>query len=107
VATIGSRLKHAWNAFVTQDVQTRMQSYGATDYGPRPDRNRMTWSNERSIISSIYTRLTVDIAAVDVRHVRMDEDNRYLEDIDSGINNCLTIEANIDQAARHFGKTLR
>lgn len=60
----------------------------------------MTFGNERSIISSIYTRLAVDAAAVDIRHVRLDDENRYVEDIDSGLNNCLTIEANIDQAAR-------
>jgi len=71
-------------------------------YGGRPDRTRLFISNERSIISSIYTRLALDITAVDIRHVRLDEDNRYVEDIDSGLNNCLTLEANIDQAARAF-----
>jgi hypothetical protein len=62
----------------------------------------MTFSNERSIISSIYTRLGIDVAAVDIRHVRMDDNQRYLEDVDSGLNNCLTLEANLDQAARAF-----
>ncbi len=71
-------------------------------YGVRPDRVRLTVTNERSIISSVYTRLGIDIAAIDIRHVRLDEDRRYSEDIDSGLNNCLTVEANIDQAARAF-----
>jgi hypothetical protein len=63
---------------------------------------RLRVTNERSIISSIYTRLSIDVASVDMRHVRLDEENRYKEDIDSGLNNCLTVEANIDQAARAF-----
>jgi Tfp pilus assembly major pilin PilA len=66
----------------------------------RPDRVRLTLSNERSIISSIYTRLSIDVAAVDIRHVRLDGEGRYLEEISSGLNNCLKIEANIDQAGR-------
>jgi hypothetical protein len=70
--------------------------------GGRPDRLRPMITNERSIISSIYTRLGIDVAAVDVRHVRVDDEERYLEDIDSGLNNCLTLEANIDQPARMF-----
>lgn len=102
MATIGSRLKHAWNAFVSQIDQTRTDTYTATTSYGRPDRVRYTYSNERSIISSIYTRLTIDVASVDIRHVRLDDDNRYLEDVDSGLNNCLTLEANIDQAARAF-----
>jgi hypothetical protein len=103
VATIGSRLKHAWNAFVNEDVMSRFTSFtDSVSYGPRPDRVRYTYSNERSIISSIYTRLTVDVASVDMRHVNLDDDGRYLEDRDSGLNNCLTVEANIDQAARAF-----
>lgn len=97
------RLKHSWNAFVDQEESNRIHSmdFGAS-YGIRPDRIRLRISNERSIISSIYTRLSIDVAAVDIRHVRLDQDGRYKEDIDSGLHNCLTIEANIDQAARAF-----
>ena len=76
----------------------RYRSYG----GSRPDRVRFRIPNERSIISSIYTRLSIDVASVDMRHVRTDDRKRYIEDIDSGLNNCLTVEANIDQAARAF-----
>lgn len=102
MATIGSRLKHAWNAFINQDNANRDPFSAAVTYGPRPDRVRFSYSHERSIISSIYTRLTIDVASVDMRHVRLDDNDRYLEDIDSGLNNCLTLEANIDQAASAF-----
>lgn len=101
MASLGARLKHAWNAFLNQDTKDRLGSYEVA-YGHRPDRVRLTLSNERSIISSIYTRLSIDVASVDIRHVRLDENGRYAEDIDSGLNNCLTLEANIDQGARAF-----
>jgi len=98
-----SRLKHAWNAFLNQDPGQRVASAGpAANFGSRPDRVRLGWSNERSIIASIFTRLSIDVASIDVRHVRLDENKRYLEDIESGLNNCLTVEANLDQAARQF-----
>lgn len=104
MSRFGSALKHAWNVFSNQDPN-RLVPY-TTDYGAssgyRPDRARLRTSNERSIISSIYTRLGVDIASVDIRHARLDDQNRYVEDIDSGLNNCLTIEANLDQASRAF-----
>jgi hypothetical protein len=96
----GSRLKHAWNAFLERN-EVRSYDTGAS-YGGRPDRVRLTIGNERSIISSIYTRLSIDVASIDIKHVRLDEEDRYLEDVDSGLNNCLTLEANLDQAARHF-----
>jgi Phage portal protein. len=99
MTTISSRLKHAWNAFVSMVPDTTSYASGVS-YGGRPDRARMTYTNERSIISSIYTRLAIDVASVNIRHVRLDEKGRYLEDIDSGLNNCLTVEANIDQGGR-------
>ena len=104
MAGFASRLMHAWNAFTNQDGKDRIQSFGeyGASYGSRPDRVRLHFSNERSIISSIYTRLSIDIASIDVRHVRLDDGKRYAEDIDSGLNNCLTLEANLDQAARAF-----
>jgi hypothetical protein len=100
--TFGSRLKHAWNAFVNLDREAQYAYDSPVTYGGRPDRRRFTIPNERSIISSIYTRVTIDVAAIDVRHARLDDNGRYMEDVDSGLNNCLTLEANIDQAARHF-----
>lgn len=104
MAKITDRLVHAWNAFTNSNDIKSDYSFGAlgASYGSRPDRVRLRYSNERSIISSIYTRLSIDVASVDIRHVRMDSDNRYLGDIDSGLNSCLTIESNIDQAARAF-----
>jgi Phage portal protein. len=103
MAQIRATLKHAWNVFTNQEdrIKAAPASYGGS-YGQRPDRLRLRIPNERSIISSIYTRLSIDVASVDMRHVRLDAENRYIEDIDSGLNNCLTVEANIDQAARAF-----
>lgn len=98
-----ARLKHAWNAFVNMDRDPihPMGEY-ASSYTSRPDRVRVFISNERSIISSIYTRLAIDVAASSIRHVKTDEEDRYIEDVKSGLNNCLTLEANIDQDSRHF-----
>ena len=98
------RIVHAWNAFVDRDeevVSPASWDFGAV-YGARPDRRRLRISNERSIVSSLYTRLAIDVAAVDIRHVRLDDQNRYKEDIDSGLNNCLTVEANVDQTSTHL-----
>jgi hypothetical protein len=101
---IVDRIKHAWNAFVGLEVRNDYDySRGSMMYGGvRPDRTRMTFGNERSIISSIYTRLGLDATAIDILHVRLDDKKRYTEDVDSGLNNCLTVEANLDQAARAF-----
>lgn len=110
---LGSRLKHAWNAFTSGNVFN--SANGPVDSGElgqfwsmggRPDRTRLYSTGERSIISSIYTRLSIDCASINIRHVRLDKDDRYIEDIDSPLNNCLTLEANIDQAARHFRQDL-
>jgi hypothetical protein len=101
---LADRLKHAWNAFANSDsVNNRPPSgeFGGSIYG-RPERTPLRFSNERSIISSIYTRIGIDVAAVPMFHVRTDDQERYLETIDSGLNNCLTVEANIDQAGRAF-----
>lgn len=105
MATLGNRLKHAWNAFTNNKDNLNSRSYSTehgSAFGGRPDRQRLHFSNERSIISSIYTRLGIDVSAVSMRHVRTDDQKRYLEDIESGLNSCLTLEANLDQAARAF-----
>ena len=98
------RLTHAWNAFVFQE--TKQQVIQSQDLGPsytwRPDRPRLRFSNQKTIISAIYTRLAIDFAAVPMRHVRVDVNRQYQQDMPSGLNNCLTVEANIDQAARMF-----
>lgn len=95
------RLKHGWNAFLNDDEPRAAYSYGFS-YGTRPDRVRMTRGNEKSIIAAIYNRIASDAAAIDIEHVRLDEEDRYLETINSGLNNCLTLDANIDQTGRAF-----
>lgn len=95
------RLKHGWNAFLNNDVPRESYSYGMS-YGNRPDRVRMTRGNEKSIITAIYNRIAVDVASVDIAHVRLDDENRYLETISSGLNECLSVSANIDQTGRAF-----
>lgn len=99
---IGSRLKHAWNAFSKEDDGSLNSFSEAVSYGPRPDRLRPRYSNERSVITSIYTRIGIDASSVGIRHVRLDEKNRYVSDIDSALNGCFTVEANLDQGARQF-----
>lgn len=96
-----ARLKHAWNAFTNQGDPLFDLGYSSS-YGARPDRTRLRLSNERSIISSIYQRLAIDVAQNDIRHVRLDDQDRYTEDIDSSLNYCLSVEANLDQGARAF-----
>lgn len=94
---------HAWNAFSNWEQRSPnlSQQYGIVQ-SFRPDRNTLRITNERSIIASILTRMAMDVASIDLLHVRLDEDKRFLEEIDSGLNNCLTVEANLDQAARAF-----
>jgi hypothetical protein len=104
MASVRDRLKHAWNAFTNTDQDNPIRSYGdhGSWYGSRPDRVRLHISNERSIISAIYTRISVDASSIVMRHVRLDDDKRYVEDIKSGLNECLTVEANMDQGASAF-----
>lgn len=102
---IGNRISHAWNAFLDRDDERTYQTSSAdmgSSYGIRPDRPRLRVANERSIISSIYNRIGVDVASIDIRHVRLDDHGRYSEDLSSGLNTCLSLEANIDQASRAF-----
>ena len=98
--SFGSRLKHAWNAFTGTDYTT-YQDVGP-GYSSRPDRIRLTRGNERSIITSVYNRIALDVAALNVQHIRLDENGRFLYVIQDGLNTCLTVEANIDQTARAF-----
>ena len=99
--SLGSRLKHAWNAFTNKDPTEREWNIG-TGYSYRPDRPRLTRGNERTIVTAVYNRIAIDCAAIDIRHVRVDENKHYLEEINSGLNNCFSIEANIDQTGRAF-----
>ena len=99
--SFGSRLKSAWNAFFNKDPTVNTYSYGIGD-SYRPDRRRMSRGNERSIVTAIYNRIAMDCSAVDMRHVRLDENGRYVENMDSGFNSCLELEANLDQTGRAF-----
>ena len=96
------RLKHAWNAFTSRDPTTNRYNYNSYTYSYRPDRFRMTRGNERSIVNSIYNRIAIDTAAIDLKHVYLDENERYIKDAKSGLNNILTLEANKDQTSRVF-----
>ena len=99
--TIGSRFRRAWNAFVNNRDPTAYRDLGY-GYAYRPDRPRLTRGNERSIVTSIYNRIALDVASITIQHVKLDENGRFVSSIPSGLNNCLTLEANIDQTSRAF-----
>lgn len=96
-----NRLYHAWNAFLNKDPTSYYQNLGIS-YSNRPDRPRLSQGNERSIVTSIFNRIALDVASLTIQHVRLDGEGRFLEVIDSGLNECLTVEANIDQSAQAF-----
>lgn len=99
--SFGARLKHAWDIFRGREPTNTYQDAGP-GYSYRPDRPRLTRGNERTIITSIYNRIAVDVASININHCRIDENGRYAETIDSTLNQCLNIEANIDQTGRAF-----
>lgn len=105
--SVGRRLQHAWNAFLNRAPTSYMmvnnpyQNYGYSS-NVRPDRFQLRSSNERSIIASVYNQMAVDVAGMEFRHVRLDQNERYIETISSGLNECLSVEANIDQTGRAF-----
>lgn len=101
--TFSERIKHAWNAFLNRDPTTyyRGESYSYGSYS-KPDRIRLTRGNERSIVTSVLNRIAMDIAAIDIKHCRVDDENQFKEVINSTLNNCFTLEANIDQSSRAF-----
>lgn len=95
---IGSRLKHAWNAFLNRDPPG--SRYYGGGYSYRPDRMRFSRGSERTIINAIYNRIALDAASITINHVKLDENNRFDSIIDSGLNYCLNTEANADQTGR-------
>lgn len=99
--SVANRLKNAWNIFKNKDPTENYMSLGPS-YAYRPDRMRFSRGNERSIVTAIYNRIAMDVAAMDILHVRTDEDGRFVEVMNSSLNKCLTLEANIDQTARAF-----
>ena len=99
--TLLSRLQHGWNAFMGRDAPVKVDYGYATSY--RPDRMRFSRGNERSVINSVFNRISVDVAAITIKHVRVDyDDGRYSETIHSKLNNALTLDANLDQTGRAF-----
>ena len=99
--TIGSRIKHAWNAFLTKDPTPKYSDYGNGSYY-RPDRPRLTGGNERTIVTSIINRIALDVAALDFNHCRLDSNDRFQEIMPTSLNNCLSLDTNIDQTSRAF-----
>ena len=100
--SFASRLKHAWNAFTNKDPTIEYQSSGGNVSYYRPDRPRFTRGNERSIVTSVYNRIAMDVAAISINHVRLDENGRFTSVINSSLNDCLTLSANLDQTGRAF-----
>src|SRR6478736_6649447 len=96
------RFKRVWNAFKAEEASSVERVY--YEYGPsstwRPDRNSLRYSNERTIVSSIYTRISIDVASIDLRHIKLDDQDRYQEDMDTELNSCFFLEPNLDQAPR-------
>lgn len=99
-------LVHGWNIFRDESYLNGLNSYGGhgtgTGHYASPSRNRLSFSSERSIVASIYTRLGIDISGVDIRHVRTDPEGRYMEDVNSGLQDCLQVDPNLDQGPRQF-----
>lgn len=100
--TVGSRLKHAWNAFLNRAPTANYQYGIGGGYAYRQDRFRLTRGNERSIVTSVYNRIALDVAAINIQHVQLDDEGRFLNVIKSGLNDCLSLEANLDQTGRAF-----
>lgn len=99
---LGTRFKHAWNAFFNKDPTKVVYREIGSGYSYKPDRIRFSRGAEKSIITSVYNRIATDVAAIDVRHVLLDENGRFLEEKNSALNNCFSLEANIDQTSRAF-----
>ena len=99
--TFGTRLKHAWNVFMNRDPTLYYRELGM-GYSYRPDRPSFTRGNERSIVTSVYNRIALDVAAINIQHVRLDNDGRFLSVIESSLNQCLSLAANTDQTGRAF-----
>ena len=96
-----TQIRHGWNAFLNRDPTGNYRNIGP-EYSYRPDRPRLTRGNERSIVTSVYNRIALDVASVDIKHCKLDENGRFVSVINSALNNCLSLEANIDQTSRAF-----
>ena len=99
---LADRLQHAWNAFVYNDNARTSYANNGRISTYKPDRVRFTRGNEKSIVTAVYNRIALDAAAINIMHVRLDDNKRYVEEMKTGLQNCLTLEANIDQTSRAF-----
>lgn len=105
--TIAQRIRSGWNAFIGRDPTKEFQltkdyTYGGYGYGVRPDRMRYTGGNQRSIVASVYNRISVDVASINFEHARLDDNGHFKESMSSGLNECMNVSANIDQTGRAF-----
>lgn len=98
--SIFERLQHGWNAFMNKDPTAGIHYNTGPSYSYRPDRPRVTRGNERTIVNAIISRIAIDAANISIQHVKLDDNNRYIETLSTGLNYCLSVEANIDQTAR-------
>lgn len=96
-----TQIRHGWNAFLNKDPTGNYRNIGP-EYSYRPDRPRLTRGNERSIVTSVYNRIALDVASIDIKHCKLDENGRFISVVNSALNNCLSLEANIDQTSRAF-----
>lgn len=100
--SLGQRIKHAWDVFKGDPIMLDNYKHMGPGSSIRPDRHRISFGNDRSIVSNVYNRIAMDVASVEIKHVRLDKNDRYTKVIDSGLNDCLTLNANIDQTGRAF-----
>lgn len=103
--TITQRIRSGWNAFIGRDPTEEFkiaQDLGSYGYGVRPDRMRYTGGNQRSIVASVYNRISVDVASIHMEHAQLDDNGRFKEPVKSGLNNCINVSANIDQTGKAF-----
>lgn len=100
------KLAHAWNAFSIEEEERKFTpqtgSFGSISYASRPDRYRSSIGNDKSIVTTIYNRLAIDVSSIPIQHVKVDHNGRFISSVNSYLNQCLTVEANLDQSARHF-----
>ena len=99
--SLGARIRRSWNAFFNTPEQTPSGVYGYGN-GVRPDRVRLNYGNERSIATAVYNRIAIDVSSISFKHVRVDQNGRYREEIHSGLDDCLNLNANTDQTGRAF-----
>lgn len=105
--TLGQRIRSGWNAFIGRDPTKEAKliqdyTWGGYGYGVRPDRMRYTGGNQRSIVASVYNRISVDVASINIEHAKLDENGHFKESVRSGLNECITVSANKDQTGRAF-----